>query len=158
MGRELSSDGRYWNDAFQSERISADYWQTRAMRAEAKLLNARNAIGPIIEFYANPRNWDEGDVPGHVYAHDDAGRMARKLVSDGWTAKGKAWLASGAIFERKLKMTDWNRSELRDMYQRVESMRSDVAQPVESPLDASLRDLLSAIEATDCEWAGITVA
>lgn len=33
-----------------------------------------------LAYYAAPDHWDYGEVPGHVYAHDDAGSLARKTL------------------------------------------------------------------------------
>lgn len=42
--------------------------------AEVKRLRA------ALAYYADPDHWEYGDVPGHVYAHDDAGGFARKAL------------------------------------------------------------------------------
>lgn len=33
-----------------------------------------------LAYYAIPTHWTHGDVPGHIYAHDDAGSLARKTL------------------------------------------------------------------------------
>jgi hypothetical protein len=33
-----------------------------------------------LAYYAAPHHWVYGEVPGHVYAHDDAGSLARKAL------------------------------------------------------------------------------
>lgn len=87
----------YQTEAYQSEKARAEYWQTRAMRAENAIIHARNYLEQPIRFYAEERNWTEGDVPMHIYAHDDKGRYARDAMkSSGWTALGLQWLADGA--------------------------------------------------------------
>lgn len=74
-----------------------EYWQTRAMRAENAIIHARNNLEQAIRLYADERNWTDGDVPMHIYAHDDKGRFAREAMkSHGWTVLGLQWLANGA--------------------------------------------------------------
>lgn len=51
---------------------------------------------------------------------------------------------------------DWNKFDLAEAYDLVESVRRAAAQDPENPLDTSLRAALDAIEAADCEWDGLT--
>ena len=34
----------------------------------------------VLAYYADPSNWNSGDVPGHIYAVDDAGGYARSAL------------------------------------------------------------------------------
>lgn len=83
-------------ELFDAAILERNHWQDRAMIAKAALLRAHNRIAHVIEFYADPASWNSGDVPGHIYAYDDGGWMARQLCADGWTTKGRAWLVAGA--------------------------------------------------------------
>lgn len=57
----------------------------------------RTEIARAILFYADERNWTEGDVPEHIYAHHDKGWHARQAMqSPGWTASGLQLLDAGA--------------------------------------------------------------
>lgn len=51
---------------------------------------------------------------------------------------------------------EWNRSELMRAYHDIEALRHAIAQPSESPLNASLLAVLNAIEHADIEWDGVT--
>lgn len=51
---------------------------------------------------------------------------------------------------------DWNRAELADAYDIIETLRHAIAQPEESSLNTSLIAALDAIEAADVEWSSIT--
>lgn len=39
-----------------------------------------NRLRAALAYYAAPDHWEYGEVPGHVYAHDDAGGFARKAL------------------------------------------------------------------------------
>lgn len=53
---------------------------------------------------------------------------------------------------------DWNKHDLGEAYDLVETVRRKAAQNPESGIDTALRAALDAIEAADCEWDGMTLA
>ena len=73
-GRDLADRLRWFgehNDGFQRGAL----WRI-AQEGADEIERLRKALA----YYADPRNWTEGDVPGHIYAIDDGGCEARKAL------------------------------------------------------------------------------
>lgn len=51
-------------------------WRSVSTAPTTEVLRLRAALA----YYAAPDHWEYGEVPGHVYAHDDAGSLARKTL------------------------------------------------------------------------------
>ena len=46
------------------------------LKAADEIERLRSALA----YYASPYNWNSGEVPGHIYAHADAGNLARRTL------------------------------------------------------------------------------
>lgn len=56
------------------------YWQKLVSDEHDHQTTEIRRLRASLAYYAAPDHWEYGDVPGHVYAHDDAGRCARKSL------------------------------------------------------------------------------
>jgi hypothetical protein len=73
-GRDLADRLRWFgehNDGFQRGTL----WRITQEAAD-EIERLRRSLA----YYADPRNYTEGDAPGHIYALDDGGKNARKVL------------------------------------------------------------------------------